>query len=278
MSSMDARLAYAFKAACLAEIEALKPGNVHIFADGHGMTVQDYIRSAEAASVAIADSGITVGQRILNAVSATLDVVACNTNLGMILLCAPMIQAALDYTEPDFRKSLQAVLQGLTLSDAELAFKAILKAAPAGLIEVAQHDVHDVPTATLFEAMQAAQQRDLIARQYANGFADIFDIGYPCYVDAMRRWNSPAWAATTVYLTFMSAYVDSHIVRKYGETAARVVQSEAMAHEQALLAKENPKTYQSSLLKFDADLKTRGINPGTSADLTVATLLLISLV
>ena len=40
------RLADAFKAACMAELEALKPGNVHIFADGHGMTVQDFMASA----------------------------------------------------------------------------------------------------------------------------------------------------------------------------------------------------------------------------------------
>lgn len=271
-------LAHAFKSACLAEIEALKPGNVHIFADGHGMVVQDFIRSAEAASVAIAQPGITVGQRIFDALDATWNVVGCNTNLGVILLCAPMIQAATNSTEPDFRKSLQLVLQNLTLNDAKLAFKAISKAAPAGLGEVAQHDVHQPPTVTLLEAMQTAQQHDLIAKQYANGFADIFDIGYIRYMDAMQRWHSPAWAATAVYLAFMSTYPDSHIERKYGEVAARLVQQEAKAYEQTLLAQENPKTCQSGLLKFDADLKARGINPGISADLTVATLLLISLV
>jgi len=278
MSNLDTQLALTFKSACLAEIEALKPGNVHIFADGHGMVVQDFVRSAEAASKVIAQLGITVGQRISDAVDATWNAVGCNTNLGVILLCAPMIQAATDNAGPDFRKSLELVLQNLTLSDAELAFKAISRAAPAGLGEVAQHDVRHSPTITLLEAMQAAQQRDLVARQYANGFADIFNTGYTRYMDTMQRWDSPAWATTAVYLAFMSTYPDSHIVRKYGEAAARLAQQEAKAHEQTLLAQKNPKICQPNLLKFDADLKARGINPGTSADLTVATLLLISLV
>jgi triphosphoribosyl-dephospho-CoA synthase len=48
-------------------------------------------------------------------------------------------------------------------------------------------------------------------------------------------------------------------------------------HEQALLALENPKNYQRELLRYDADLKARRLNPGTSADLTVATLLVVAL-
>ena len=36
--------------ACMAELTALKPGNVHLFADGHGMLVQDFIKSAEVSA------------------------------------------------------------------------------------------------------------------------------------------------------------------------------------------------------------------------------------
>jgi triphosphoribosyl-dephospho-CoA synthetase len=84
------QLADAFKAACMAELEALKPGNVHIFADGHGMTVQDFIISAEAASAVIAQPNLSLGARILQSVQATHDAVQTNTNLGMILLGAPI--------------------------------------------------------------------------------------------------------------------------------------------------------------------------------------------
>ena len=88
-------LAKAFKAACMAELEALKPGNVHIFADGHGMTVHDFIASAEAVSAVIAQPDLSLGERIFLSVQATQKAVNMNTNLGTILLCAPMIHAAL---------------------------------------------------------------------------------------------------------------------------------------------------------------------------------------
>lgn len=276
LTPLSAQLSSAFKSACLAEIEALKPGNVHIFANGHGMVVQDFIKSAEAAAGVIAQPDLTVGQRIASAIEATWNAAACNTNLGIVLLCAPLIHAVLHGKKPTLRERLQEVLQGLTVADAALAFQAILRASPAGLGESARYDVHAPPSVTLLEAMAEAQQRDRIALQYVTGFADVFD-GVKRYEEALQRWERPAWAATAVYLGFLAGIADTHIVRKYGEAAALAVCEEAKAHEQALLVLENPKTYQRSLLKFDADLKARGLNPGTSADLTVASLLLAML-
>lgn len=276
MSSQSDQLAHAFRSACLAEIEAIKPGNVHIFADGHGMVVQDFIRSAEAASAVIAQPSITVGQRIFDAVDATWNTVGCNTNLGVILLCAPIIQAALSGKKSTLRERLEETLQGLTIGDATLAYRAILKASPAGLGESARYDVHVPPSVTLLVAMQEAQQRDLIARQYANGFADVLD-GARRYQNTLQRWQRPAWATTAVYLGFLANFADSHIARKHGAAVALAVQEEAKAYEQALLAQDNPKTCQRDLLKFDADLKARSLNPGTSADLTVASFLIASL-
>ena len=71
MSLPPAAIAAAFVAACRAELLALKPGNVHVHAAGHGMTVQDFERSAESAAPEIAASGRSVGERILAAVAAT---------------------------------------------------------------------------------------------------------------------------------------------------------------------------------------------------------------
>ncbi len=266
------QLANAFKAACMAELEALKPGNVHIFADGHNMTVQDFMASADAVSEVIALPDLSLGQRILHSVQATQNAVKMNTNLGMILLCAPMIHAALQ-AEADFSSSLQNVLASTTIHDAEDVFAAIRLANPAGLGASAQHDVNYLADCTLLQAMQAAASRDLIAQQYNHHFADVLTMGLSSYQDAMKRWQNPAWAATAVHLRFMATYCDSHIVRKYNETIAKMVQAEAAAHEAEFLKAYNPKNYQVPLLRFDAALKKRGLNPGTSADLTVATLL-----
>ena len=42
---------------------------------------------------------------------------------------------------------------------------------PAGLGEAAAHDVREAPAVTLLEAMRAASDRDLIARQYATVYS-----------------------------------------------------------------------------------------------------------
>src|SRR5262249_31547453 len=87
-------IAAAFTAACHDELDARKPANVHVFAAGHRMTASDFVRSAEAAAGPLARSSARVGARILDAVEATLAAVGTNTNLGIILLCAPLAAAA----------------------------------------------------------------------------------------------------------------------------------------------------------------------------------------
>ena len=272
--ALNMQLAATFKAACLAELEALKPGNVHIFADGHGMNVEQFMASAEAAAQQIARPNLSVGERILNAVVATQNAVGLNTNLGIILLCAPLIHAALNRQHIDFYKDLESVLQGLTIQDATLTFEAILLANPAGLSRVSQHDVHQPAQCTLLEAMQVAAPRDMIASQYAHYYQDIYTFGLPCYQQYLKVWQRPAWATTAVYLSYMAHYPDSHIVRKHGEIAAELVQNLAQEHLSVFLQAYNPKNYLMPLLRFDTDLKSQHLNPGTSADLTVATLLL----
>lgn len=271
------QLATLFKDACMAELTALKPGNVHIFADGHGMVVQDFITSADVTAQVIAQAGLTVGQRILASVTATRHAVACNTNLGIVLLATPIVQAVLSYADGSLQQRVASVLSSLTVEDAILAYEAIQLAAPGGLGTAEQHDVHAVPQITLLEAMRAAQHRDLIARQYVTAYADILDVGVKCYQAACSKWQQPAWAVTALYLNVLANHHDSHIVRKFGVTTAESVRVQAGLHETELLAQENPKRYQRSLMQWDAALKQQGINPGTSADLTVATLLASSL-
>lgn len=261
-----------FKAACLQELQAIKPGNVHMFADGHGMTVQDFMASAEAVSVVIAQPNLSLGERILMSVQITQNVVHCNTNLGIILLCAPLIQAAYQPITMRLSEHLKLVLNSTTVEDATLCFKAIALANPAGLGKSAQHDVHKTADCTLLQAMQTAASHDLIARQYHHNFADIFEFGLPKFEQSLAQWQNASWATTALYLHFLAAYLDTHIVRKYGEALAKRVQAEAVQHLHVFTALENPKLYLGELLRWDADLKVRGINPGTSADLTVASL------
>ena len=63
-----AQVGAAYLAACRAELQALKPGNVHVFADGHGMSVADFEASAAASAGAVSDPRASVGARVWRAV------------------------------------------------------------------------------------------------------------------------------------------------------------------------------------------------------------------
>ncbi|PWC46065.1 triphosphoribosyl-dephospho-CoA synthase [Azospirillum sp. TSA6c] len=271
---MSAATAELFMAVCRAEVMALKPGNVHVHAAGHGMTVEDFLLSAEAAAPEIARTGAPVGERILRAVQATRSVVGCNTNLGILLLCAPLARAAemaagVSGARP-LRDGLPIVLATLTVEDAEAAFEAIRLASPGGLGRAAEHDVAGPVSVDLRTAMVVARSRDRIAAQYADGFRDVFDIG------VARARSMPDSDAVTlaeaIYLEFLTAFPDSHVLRKHGEDRATAVLSEAREVRRQVAAVSSAAIRREHLFVFDARLKWQGINPGTSADLTVASL------
>ncbi len=176
-----AAIAEAYRAACRAELAAIKPGNVHVHAAGHRMSVADFEASAALSAPHVAAPGARVGARAEAAVAATRTGVGQNTNLGIVLLCAPLARAA----------------------------------------------------------------------------------------------ERPGpWTTTAVHLAFLTGFPDSHVARKFGAAAAETVRAEAEAALGRLVLGEGAR---AALLTHDAALKAAGLNPGTSADLTVATLFLDAL-
>jgi triphosphoribosyl-dephospho-CoA synthase len=273
VNATGTRIARAYVDACHAELRALKPGNVHVHAEGHGMTVELFERSAEASAPAMSAPGLSIGERILRAVERTHAVAGCNTNLGIVLLCAPLAAAAFELdAHPSLRDALRAVLARLTLDDAEQAYAAIRLAAPGGLGTAPAHDVAACPTVTLLEAMRAARERDRIAAQYASDYRDVFELGVPRLESGRARWPAAEWATTLAFLGFLSAFPDTHIERQHGAAAAVQVQREARALGTALERCDDPATLRAALMALDATLKRTEHNPGTSADLTVASL------
>jgi triphosphoribosyl-dephospho-CoA synthase len=262
-------IADAYVAACLIELDALKPGNVHRHAEGHGMTVSDFEVSARVSAPAIGRRGWRVGARVQEAVAVTRQAVGQNTNLGIVLLCAPLAAAA--ERGGSLRAELPATLGGLDLDDARDVFAAIVLANPGGLGSADAHDVRGPATVGLREAMTAAADRDLVARQYSNDFAEVFGTGGAAYAAAGVAGGSPAEAAQAVYLAFLGAFPDSHIARKFGAETAEAVRRDAVRRAAAL--ERSPLASRAgALAAWDADLKARGLNPGACADLTVATL------
>jgi triphosphoribosyl-dephospho-CoA synthase len=275
------RLRTAYEDACRMEIEALKPGNVHLFADGHGMSAAQFMMSAEVSSAPLTDPRLPVGQRILEAVRATRLAVATNTNLGIILLSGPLICAAEMTGGPPHHNrlhddrlhdALDAVLRSMSMDDTRAVFEAIVAAAPGGLGEAA-NDVRQEPKVHLLEAMREAAGRDMIARQYVTCFGDVFDVGLAALDGALARGEVGMWPTVFAYMAFLAGFPDSHVVRNHGAEAANRSRQEALAVQAALHANDDEAARIRLLMQLDRRLKTDNINPGTSADLTVATLL-----
>ncbi|MGQ7793464.1 triphosphoribosyl-dephospho-CoA synthase [Faunimonas sp. B44] len=272
MKPQASLIAELYRSSCLDELRAPKAGNVHDFSAGHGMTVSDFEVSANVTAPFVARAGAPVGERILGAIRATRAAVGCNTNLGIVLMSAPLAAAAERADGPSLRESVGRILAGLDVADATAVFEAIVLASPAGLGRSDAHDVRAPATVRLIEAMRTAAERDRIAWNYSNGFADVFEIGLPTYRAAMERFGDHLWATAAVHFAMMAAFPDTHIAREHGADAAARAQESARRIADELGSADEPRTLLPRILTLDGELKTAGVNPGTSADLTVATL------
>lgn len=271
----------AFLQACRLDVEVRKPGNVSVASPGHGMVATQFIDSAAAAAPALFATGASVGERIEGAVRASVCAAGCNTNLGIVLLVAP-IAAALQrlggddigtVTADELRDALRRELQRLSVADAAGAYRGIALAHPGGLGDADSADVNaGPPSMTLLQAMTLAAHRDRIARQYACGFAELFEVGLPAWRRAVDTTGNPKDAMLDAFIAWLATAPDSHIVRKHGAAAADTVMSEAMHwHSAGPRRTSTSPLDDGALAEWDDRLKARGLNPGTSADLSVMT-------
>ncbi|MEM9384704.1 MAG: triphosphoribosyl-dephospho-CoA synthase [Pseudomonadota bacterium] len=263
----------AYLLACLDELRAPKPGNVSIYSPGHGMTALDFARSAEASAPALCDPTRRLGARVLGAIQGSWAVAGCNTNLGIVLLAAPLLMAAQHSGGGALRDGAKAVLRGLDVDDTQGVFEAIRTAAPAGLGEARQHDVRGKATGPLRDVMASAAGEDRIARQYSHDYVDVFELGVPALQASTEQYTSRKWQVVALYLGLLAWVPDTHIRRKFGADEAASVQKEARSVRDSLRRQGEGPAALAMLREFDARLKARGVNPGTTADLTVATLL-----
>jgi triphosphoribosyl-dephospho-CoA synthase len=265
-----------FLGACCAEIAALKPGNVHVHAGGHGMEVRQFEEAAAAAAPWIADSDLRIGARIRHAVDASFAAAGCNTNLGILLLAAPLAAAAQSGDGGALRDSLATVLGALDARDTADVYAAIQRANPGGLNMATDQDVSTAPTVGLLTAMALAAHRDRIASAYVSNFAEVFDFGLPALDRVRPLADDFNLMVTTLHMAYLAALPDSHIARKFGTEVAEQVRKEALLHKRLWTPVATPRSF-AELLAFDTDLKQRNLNPGTTADLVVATLFAASI-
>ena len=160
----------------------------------------------------------------------------------------------------------------MTVEDSILAYQGIRLASPGGLGRADDQDVAAEPTISLRQAMALAQGRDLVARQYAQGYADVFDEALPLLRSSLDDGQDCETAILAAYLGFLAGHPDTLIARKRGEIVARDVSDRAAN----VLDLGWPSTLagQHAFEAFDAWLRLDGHarNPGATADLVTAAL------
>jgi len=270
--------------ACVLEASAPKPGNVSPGRPFTDVRYEDFVVSAEAIARPLEGAGRRpLGETIFMAVEATAARTRANTNLGIVLLLAPLARAAvglLDSPTPsergdrlrNLRKAVGRVLRDTTVEDAKRAYRAIRLADPGGLGNAEEQDVATEPTITLLEAMRLAAERDGIAREWATTFETTFERGVPALFNARADGLALSDAIVETYLMLLSARPDTHIVRRGGDALAHRVSR--LAADALAAGGVRSEDGRHAIDAMDAALRDpRNLaNPGTTADLTAATL------
>lgn len=252
---------------------APKPGNVTRYQDFHDTTCEDFLISAWAAAPVFAEADkLAVGDLILGARRASSQYVKSNTNLGIILLLAPLAKAALDPTPAPLRRRLRNVLKELTVDDCRKAYTAIRETQPGGLGKLDRHDVRDEPAITLLEAMELAKDRDSIASEYCSDYHISFTLTYPALLKAREKCSCWTDAVVQAFLTVLAKVPDTLIVRKLGIEKAKEVS--IMAKEALDAGRPGSEDWKKAYANLDSYLRSDNnrLNPGTTADLITASL------
>lgn len=283
--------------ACLLEVTAPKVGNVHRAADFSDLHFADFLASAAAIGpVFDRAQSQPIGNTIYEAVVATRALVSTNTNLGIVLLLAPLASVP-------SHKALSGVgkmLQGLTRDDANQVYKAIRVAQPGGMGDVEEYDIRGTPPANLLEAMELARDRDLIAKQFVTAFADVFAAIEYLLRPAVENGSGLLDAIVWSHAALLARFGDSLLGRRRGtveDEKARVMARQAVDAGPPILldafkvfaGEANEQTEPRTALVHDRivwdggfwgritelDFWMRsapGRNPGTTADLVTAML------
>ena len=272
------RVAIAAQLACLLEASAPKPGNVSPGRHFSDTRYEHFLASAAAIGPAFRQAGERpLGLTVRMAVESTSQWTQSNTNLGIILLMAPIARAAFDCSDAALRDRVDRVLKAATIDDAREVYSAIRRAAPGGLGRAPDQDVAEEPTLPLLDVMKLAMDRDTVAREYATTFDVTFTIGAPALERALADRLSWEDAVLELYLTLLGEIPDTHVIRRAGSARAEEIRRDAARRAAAW---RSPLIVRALAIEaMDRRMRDPGnlANPGTTADLTAASIFVVLL-
>lgn len=291
--------------AALLEVSAYpKPGNIHRLSDLQGTHYEHFLAGGVSLgsimgklaekSHNITDLGkIQLGKSIREAVDEMFRWQSGgNIHLGVILLFTPLSAAAgAAYTKgkigvATLRDYTQRIISNATCSDSVDIYAAIDEAmSSTNLGSSDELDVSDQRSATRIlrekitplEIFNICKDRDMICHEWVTGFSTVFETGYPHIKQRVASGDSINNATVDTFLKILAMHPDSLIQRKAGLESAEKVSEKA----RIILKAGGTGTEEGNkmLWSLDAELKKENglLNPGTSADLTAASLFVLLL-
>jgi triphosphoribosyl-dephospho-CoA synthase len=247
-----------------------KPGNVDRHRDFPHLRFEHFVAGAVGArdGLAAAADGAPVGEAFERAVAGMSEQSGGNTQFGAVLLLTPLVRAAgAGDLDPE---SASAVVEGTTVTDGVGFYRAFDHVDVAVAEPPADLDAPDVRLGgdaaeilreaglTLADVMAESARLDGVAAEWTEGFPRTFEAAA-----SLAEKSGPVGDRTaTVYLEQLASAVDTFVVTQHGRSTAETVRERAAA---ALAGEEDP-------ADLAEDLVSRGINPGTTADVTAGAL------
>ncbi|MGZ7095035.1 MAG: triphosphoribosyl-dephospho-CoA synthase [Methanobacterium sp.] len=270
-----------------------KPGNVHRTQDFDDMIYEDFLisgivigdlmkKAAERGKKYKDDFSlhkIRLGEIIKEAVLETDRWIGNNTNLGIIILLAPLSAAAgMSSDIHELRRNAERIMKATTSKDAVNLYDAINAADAGGMGEQEELDVADTEARgkiikediSMFKVLEMSAKWDLLSKELTTGMPITFETGFPTFKEIKATYGLNK-ATVQTFLTILAQYPDTLISRKYGIDTARIISADA----DSILQNGGILNSQGELLirQFDTQLLKNKFNPGTTADITAASIM-----
>lgn len=310
MSTLDAKNIAKYVGNCaslaaLLEVSAYpKPGNVHRISNFQRTFYEHFLAGGVALGSVMGELAkrsinskkwvdIRLGHSIYEAVDEMFYWQSGgNIHLGIILLLAPLSAGAgatlsdgtLEVTK--LREYTKNIVSKATYEDTLAIYRAIERSMSLENLGSAEDlDIKNkmstkkikLENITPLEIFEICKNKDLICYEWVTGFSTIFETGYPYLKEKIFGGTSINNAIVDTFVNILSKNPDSLIIRKRGEKVARSISKEAQKILEMGGSESDDGT--SMLWSLDEKLKKENgkLNPGTTADLTAASIFVLLL-
>lgn len=260
-----------------------KPGNVHRTRNYDDMVFEEFIISGivigdtiRKATKNVNIKNPSLGKYILDAVKETDKWIKNNTNLGIVMMTIPIACAtAISNNFDEIRFNVVKLMKSTSVEDACDLYDAINIANAGGMGNQDEYDVANESAKeelrankqTMWDVLKISTPWDRLASELTSDMPVVFEIGFPTYHN-LKKEVSLNDACVLTFLKILSEVPDTLISRKYGDRKANEISNKA----KDLLKFKNNNEFKNKLKEFDDYLYKNKFNPGTTADLTAASI------